>query len=297
MKESEQRLLNSNLTSRREVRDILRTRGLRLKKSLGQNFLVDGNILKKILEEVDLKKNDLVIEIGAGIGTLTCQIAPKVKKVWAIEIDRGLVGVLREKLENFSNVEIIHGDALKIDFQKLILEEFGKFTPTLSERIKILGNIPYSLTSPLISKFLEEELGFRTAWLLLPEDVTRRMKAHPGTKAYGAFSIFVSFYAALSLVRKVSPQAFFPIPKVSSRLVKLERYQEERFKVKDKELFFQIVRESFKKRRKKLSNSLKPVFEKRGLASNIKEKTTIDLNRRGETLSLDEFAALSNSLS
>ncbi|MEA3369310.1 MAG: 16S rRNA (adenine(1518)-N(6)/adenine(1519)-N(6))-dimethyltransferase RsmA [Candidatus Ratteibacteria bacterium] len=287
----------TGLTSLRVLKEILAAQSLRLKKRLGQNFLVDRNILNKILESAGLKSDDLVIEIGAGLGTLTQVIAPRVEKVWAIEIDRGLVKGLKERLGSFSNAEVIHGDALKIEFSGLIRRDFGRINSDLIKRIKIIGNIPYSLTSPLVRKILEEEPDFRRIWLLLPEDVAGRMKASPGTKTYGAFSVLVNFYAEVRVIRKIPPQAFFPIPKVASRLVKLERHKEAKFKPGDKNLFFEVVRASFEKRRKKLSNAIKPVLEKRGLDfSEIQKGCQIDLNRRGETLSLDEFVELADCI-
>ena len=287
-----------NLSSRRVVRKILTAKHLRLKRRLGQNFLIDKNILNKILEAAELKPDDLIIEIGAGLGTMTQVIAPRVKKIWAIEIDRGLAGVLKETLRDFSNAEIIHGDALKIKLSDFISAEFGRIKPDLIKRIKIIGNIPYSLTTPLVTKILEEEPEFKRAWLLLPEAVVKRMRALPGSKTYGAFSILVAFYANVKLLRKITPQVFFPVPKVASVLVKLERYQQEKFKPKDKELFFKVVRSSFNKRRKKLSNALKPLLDKRKLGGlELQKNSRIDLNRRGETLSIDEFIKLSDCLS
>jgi len=290
-------LLTEDLTSPRVVKEILAAKHLRLKKRLGQNFLVDRNVLNKILEAAELKPEDLIIEIGAGFGTLTQIIASKVKKVWAIEIDRGLVGVLRETLNGFSNAEIIHGDALKIKFNGILSADFGKRAPDLIKWAKIIGNIPYSLTTPLVIKILEEEPDFKKAWLLLPEDVVKRIKAQPGSKAYGAFSVLVAFYADVSLTRRVKPQAFFPIRKVASVLVKMERHKEEKFRPKDKELFFKVVRNSFGNRRKKLSNALKPLLEKRKLdILEFQKESGIDLNRRGETLSVNEFVSLSDCI-
>ncbi len=284
-----------NLTSPNVIKEILTARHLRLKKRLGQNFLVDRNILNKILEAAGLNSCDLVIEIGAGVGTLTQFIAPRVKKVWAIEIDRGLVEVLRENLAEFPNVEVIHGDALKINFSELFVKEFKHLSPDLIERAKIIGNIPYSITTSLVIKILEEEPGFKKIWLLLPEDVVNRIVALPGEKAYGSFSILVSFYTNVKVLRKINPRAFFPVPGVASMLVKMERRQNNTGQPRNKEIFFALMRSSFKERRKKLSNTLKPYLIKSQTdILEIKKDINIDLNRRGETLSLEEFIKLSD---
>ncbi len=289
-------LFLTGLASRRLVREILERNHLSLKKRLGQNFLVDRNVLDRILDSAELTPEDLVIEIGAGLGTLTRIIARRVKKLWAIEIDRGLVKVLKEAVDSFSNVKIIHADVLKIKFSRFIIQEFGRIRANLTKRIKIIGNIPYSISSTLVRKILEEEPLFQEAWLLLPEDVVKRMKALPGTKAYGSFSILVNFYAKVKSIRKVSPRVFFPVPKVPSVLVKLEKKKGKKAGPKDKALFFKLIRASFAKRRKKLSNALKPFLKGELDSSKIQKASQIDLNRRGETLSLDEFVKLADCL-
>ena len=243
------------------------------RKRLGQHFLVDPQVLDRIIKAADLNLDDLVIEIGSGLGLVTSEIAKRVYQVIAIEIDKELLKISEEVLKSFQNISFVAKDILKTNLDEL----------TVGRRYKIIGNLPYYITAPIIEKIFETENQPELAVLMVQKEVAERMASGPGTKKYGSFSIFTQFHAEVKLDSLVSKSSFYPWPEVSSAIVVLKPYLTPKYVVKSKKIFFDLVHSAFQQRRKKLKNSL----EKFDL-----KNTTVDLNRRPEELSLEEFAEL-----
>lgn len=269
------------------TKDIVRKYGFKFSKGLGQNFLIDDSVLQDIVNSANIDKDDLVIEIGPGVGTLTKELLKKAKKVCAIELDYELIPILNEELKEFNNFELIHKDALKIDFNELIGEELNT---------KLVANLPYYVTTPIISKLLKENYKFESLTIMIQKEVGERIAANPDTKEYGALSIFVQYYCDVEIIRRVSPDSFVPRPKVDSIVIKLIKLSEPKVKVKSKELFFKIVRSSFNMRRKTLWNGLKSLKLPQEELEKAFHDAGIDPKRRGETLSLNEFGKLADSI-
>jgi 16S rRNA (adenine1518-N6/adenine1519-N6)-dimethyltransferase len=269
------------------VKDIVRKYGFKFSKGLGQNFLIDDSVLKDIVDSANIDKDDLVIEIGPGVGTLTKELLKKAKKVCAIELDSDLIPILNEELKEYNNFELIHKDALKTDFKELIGEELNT---------KLVANLPYYVTTPIISKLIKENYNFESLTIMIQKEVGERIAANPSTKEYGALSILVQYYCDVEIVRKVSADSFVPKPKVDSIVIKLSKLSEPKVKVKSKELFFKIVRNSFNMRRKTLWNGLKSLNLPKEQLEKAFEYAGIDPKRRGETLSLSEFGKLADSI-
>ncbi|MBU4128806.1 16S rRNA (adenine(1518)-N(6)/adenine(1519)-N(6))-dimethyltransferase RsmA [bacterium] len=292
----------------RITREFLREHGIRIKKRLGQNFLIDEGILNKIVEIADLSKDNIVIEIGPGIGTLTKKLAQKVKKVLAIEIDENLVKLLKETLKSYSNVEIIQADILKTNLKKLVTQLPGypvtRFkkqadwqTGRLADKVKVVANLPYYITTPIIIHLLKAREILSNIVVMVQKEVGRRMVANPRTKDYGALSLLVQYYTKPQIAVKVPRSVFLPQPEVDSCVVNLEVLEKPAVEVKDEELFFKVVRAAFEQRRKALKNALsrtKDLGLSKKKVLEILEKADIKSLRRGETLSLEEFARLSN---
>jgi len=294
------------------TKEFLRKHGIRIKKRLGQNFLIDEGILNKIVEVANLSKDDIVIEIGPGMGTLTKKLARKAQKVLAIEIDENLAKLLQETFRSYPNVEIIQADILKINLKKLVTRLPGypvtqfktgkpanRQTGKQANKVKVVANLPYYITTPIIIHLLKAREILSDIVLMVQKEVGRRMVAKPRTKDYGALSILVQYYTKPQIAIKVPRSAFLPEPEVDSCVVNLEVLEKPAVKVKDEELFFKVVRASFEQRRKALKNALSRTRDlkltKKKILS-ILEKADIKPLRRGETLSLEEFARLSNLL-
>lgn len=258
-------------------------------KNLGQNFLIDENILKKIIDAAELDENSTVIEIGPGIGTLTQEMAKRCKKVVAVEIDKNLISILEETLGNFDNIKIIHADALKVDFNKIIEEEN-------LENVKVVANLPYYVTTPIIAKLLNERVKISSMIIMIQKEVADRILAKPNTDEYGTLSLLCQYHCDIKKICKVSPNCFVPPPRVESMVIRLDIRDQKRVEVLDEELFFNIIKSAFNMRRKTLSNSLKSIANEDILLKGL-EELSIDPKRRGETLSIEEFAKLSNILS
>jgi len=284
------------------TKKFLREHGIEIKKRLGQNFLIDEGILNRIVEVANLSKDNIVIEIGPGMGILTKKLAEKVKKVLAIEIDENLVKLLKETLKSYPNVEIIHADILKTNLKKLTNSELRTPNPELrtpNSELKVVANLPYYITTPIIIHLLKARKILSDIVVMVQKEVGRRMVAKPRTKDYGALSLLVQYYTRPQITIKVPRSAFLPQPEVDSCVVNLEVREKPAVKVEDEELFFKVVRAAFEQRRKALKNTLSRARDlklSKKKVLEILEKADIKPLRRGETLSLEEFARLSNLL-
>ncbi|HOJ09173.1 MAG TPA: 16S rRNA (adenine(1518)-N(6)/adenine(1519)-N(6))-dimethyltransferase RsmA [Clostridiales bacterium] len=264
-------------------------------KSLGQNFLVDDFACRGIIEALNIKNDDLIIEIGAGLGALSKDIAEKAGRFIAVEIDKHLIPALTDLLKDYSNTQIINTDFLDLDIEKEII--MNGFKPN---SIKVVGNLPYYITTPIIMKLLTIENAIDIIVIMIQEEVVDRILAKPGTKDYGALSVAAQYFSTPEVLFNVPPHCFFPKPKVSSSVVRLIRHKVAPVYIKDKKLFFNVVKASFGQRRKTLLNSL---FNSNMFSLNKEEikavlkSQGIDENARGETLSIVQFAQISNMLS
>lgn len=257
-------------------------------KRWGQNFLKDKNIVTKIIEIADLHQNDSVLEIGPGQGILTEAMAKEAREVIAVEIDKKLTALLTERLKDYKNVKIIQGDFLKIDLSTL----------NLKADTKVVGNLPYYITTPIIMKLLETPGNITRIVVMVQKEVAERIVATSGNKNYGILSIIVQYFADVCLARNISKKVFFPEPKVSSSILKIDIRKKPRIKVKDEKLFFKVVKGAFSQRRKILINCLSPSLDlDKNLIQQALEKSSISPTRRGETLTLEEFGKLSDAIS
>ncbi|NLM34454.1 MAG: 16S rRNA (adenine(1518)-N(6)/adenine(1519)-N(6))-dimethyltransferase RsmA [Clostridiales bacterium] len=269
------------------TKDIVKKYGFKFTKSLGQNFLIDNTVVRDIVEGAEVNKEDFVIEIGPGVGTLTRELLKKAKAVCAIELDKSLISILQEELKDFDNFTLINEDALKVNFNEIIGEE---------KSVKLVANLPYYVTTPIIISLLTGGYPFKSLTIMIQKEVAERMNAAPGGKDYGSLSLLVQYYCHTEIIRKVSPASFIPQPKVDSIVIKLEKLQAPRVQVQDEKLFFNIIRDSFNMRRKTLSNSLKNLSISKENLYKAFEEAGIDPKRRGETLSIEEFAKLSDKI-
>ena len=262
-------------------------------KKFGQNFLIDGRVLEKIMDAADIGAEDFVLEIGPGIGTMTQYLAERARQVMAVEIDRNLIPILSETLSDYDNVEILNADILKIDLRKTV-EEKNQGKP-----IKVVANLPYYITTPIIMELFESEIPVDNITVMVQKEVADRMQAQPGTKDYGALSLAVQFYAEPYIVANVPPNCFMPRPKVGSAVIRLTRHQNPPVEVKNKKLLFQLIRASFNQRRKTLQNGIKNFsglsFSKEEVADAL-EQIGVSPTIRGEALSLEQFAELCSLL-
>ncbi len=278
------------------INEIKNKHGFKLSKSLGQNFLTDKNIIDKIIEKSMIGKQDLVIEIGPGIGVLTAAAAEEAGKVIAIEIDRNLIPILKETLSEYDNIEVINKDILKTDLKE-ILEQNKEINGQKVESVRIVGNLPYYITTPIIMKILEDRVPADSITIMLQKEVADRIKAGPGSKTYGALSVAVQYYCTVSHVANAPKEIFIPQPKVDSTVIRLDIRKERPVLLHSEEAFFAVVKAGFGQRRKTLLNSLTGVY---GLTKDqvaaVMITAGIDPIRRAETLSLEEFAALANTI-
>ena len=262
-------------------------------KKFGQNFLIDGRVLEKIMDAADIGAEDFVLEIGPGIGTMTQYLAERARQVMAVEIDRNLIPILSETLSDYDNVEILNADILKIDLRKTV-EEKNQGKP-----IKVVANLPYYITTPIIMELFESEIPVDNITVMVQKEVADRMQAQPGTKDYGTLSLAVQFYAEPYIVANVPPNCFMPRPKVGSAVIRLTRHQNPPVEVKNKKLLFQLIRASFNQRRKTLQNGIKNFsglsFSKEEVADAL-EQIGVSPTIRGEALSLEQFAELCSLL-
>lgn len=268
-------------------------------KSLGQNFLMDPEVILAMVDAAEVGPEDVVLEIGPGIGVLTDALAKRAGKVIAVEIDKALLPVLDFTLAGYDNIEIINQDILKIDIDEVIKAGWTSLhgdTPVKKENIKILGNLPYYITTPIITGLLEAGVQAASITIMMQKEVAERICANPGSKTFGALSVAVQYYCQVEEVAEVPKECFYPAPKVDSAVLNLKLREEPAVKVKDKEKFFQVVKAGFGQRRKTLLNSLSGGGFDKEQAKTALESAGIDGLRRAETLSLEEFALLADAM-
>lgn len=262
-------------------------------KKFGQNFLIDGHVLDKIIAGAGVTKDDMVLEIGPGIGTMTQYLAEAAGKVVAVEIDRNLLPILQETLSDYDNVKVIHADVLSLDLEKLVQEENG------GRPIKVVANLPYYITTPIIMALFEQHVPLANVTVMVQKEVAARMKSGPGSKDYGALSLAVQYYAEPYIVANVPCNCFMPRPNVDSAVIRLTRYEEPPVQVKAEKMLFKIIRASFNQRRKTLQNGLNNSselnFTKDQIAAAI-AAAGFSPSVRGEALTLEQFARLTDIL-
>ena len=276
-----------------ELKKVIEMHGFSFSKSLGQNFLIDHGVLSKIVEGSGVDKNSGALEIGPGAGVLTRELAQSASSVVAVEIDKSLMPLLEFTLGEFDNVSVVNEDVLKVDLKKLISEKFGDMP------VHVVANLPYYITTPIIMKFLEDEIPVKSLTVMVQKEVAERMAALPGGKDYGALSAAVQFYTIPKIITKAEPHCFMPQPKVASVVIRLEVQDKPTVSVKDKKLMFAIIKSAFGQRRKTLLNALsKSPYINIGKDSVQKAlgEMGLDQNIRGEKLSLSDFARLSDIL-
>ena len=283
----------ATLGNRKSTAEIIEKYHFSFQKKFGQNFLVDSSILDRIIESAQITKEDCVLEIGPGIGTMTQRLAEEARAVVAVEIDRNLLPVLADTLSAYENVTVINADILKLDLNRIVEEHNG------GRPIKVVANLPYYITTPIIMALFEKKVPLHSVTIMVQKEVADRMRVGPGTKDYGALSLAVQYYAKPEIVTKVPAGCFMPKPNVDSAVIRLTRYEKPPVEVEDEAWLFAVIRASFNQRRKTLANGLanagypgigrrqvEEVLAAMGLAATV----------RGETLTLEQFAELSNRL-
>lgn len=274
--------------------EIIQKYGFNFQKKFGQNFLIDTHVLDRIIEESGITKDDCVLEIGPGIGTMTQYLCENAREVIAVEIDKALIPILEDTLSEYDNVTVINDDILKIDVQKIVDEKNG------GKPIKVVANLPYYITTPIIMGLFESHLPLKSITIMVQKEVADRMQVGPGTKDYGALSLAVQYYAKPEIVANVPPNCFMPRPNVGSAVIRLTKYEESPVFVENEEFMFSLIRATFNQRRKTLVNAIGNApnlnITKEQVAevlSEMGESTTV----RGETFTLEKFAEFSNKLS
>ena len=271
--------------------EVIKKYNFAFQKRLGQNFLIDGHVIEKIIRAADIKKEDIVLEIGPGIGTMTQYLSEAAGKVYAVEIDKNLIPILADTLSGYDNVTVINEDILKLDIRDLIKEDKGS--------LKVVANLPYYITTPIIMGLLENQIPAVSITVMVQKEVASRMQAGPGSKDYGALSLAVQYYAEPYIAANVPPNCFMPRPNVGSSVIRLTNWEKPPVDVKDEKLMFKIIRASFNQRRKTLQNGINNSpdlsFSKEQVVKALKE-LGLNENIRGEALSLEQFAKLSDIL-
>ena len=271
--------------------EVLQKYEFAFQKKFGQNFLIDTHVLDKIINAADITKDDFVLEIGPGIGTMTQYLACAAREVYAVEIDKALIPILEDTLSDYSNVTVLNEDILKVDIRKLA-EEHNQGKP-----IKVVANLPYYITTPIIMGLFEGHVPMESITVMVQKEVADRMQVGPGTKDYGALSLAVQYYAEPYIVANVPPNCFMPRPKVGSAVIRLTRHKEAPVKTVDEKLMFRLIRASFNQRRKTLANSLKNSPELSFTKEEIQDAIAacgFKEGVRGEALTLADFAALTD---
>ena len=270
---------------------VLQKYNFNFQKKFGQNFLIDTHVLDKIIEESHITKDDFVLEIGPGIGTMTQYLCENAREVAAVEIDKNLIPILADTLSAYDNVEVINDDILKVDINRLAQEKNG------GKPIKVVANLPYYITTPIIMGLFESYVPIDSITIMVQKEVADRMQVGPGTKDYGALSLAVQYYAKPEIVANVPPNCFMPRPNVGSAVIRLTRHAEPPVQVEDEKMMFRLIRASFNQRRKTLANGLGNApdipLSKEQIQESIVE-LGVPVTIRGEALTLEQFAALSN---
>ena len=281
---------DKRLYSPKYIREVLDKFGFKFSKALGQNFLIDGNIVRNIVKGAQVGKDDYVLEIGPGIGTLTEELALNAKKVVAVEIDKNLLPIVDYTLSKYNNVEVIQGDILKIDIHKLIDEKLN------GGPIKVVANLPYYVTTPIIAKLIEDDLNIESITVMVQKEVAQRIVAPPGNKQYGSLTVFVNFYSDPEVLLIVPKTVFMPQPKVDSAVIKLT-IKETATDV-DRKLFFRIVKAAFSQRRKTIVNSLsnKELGLDKEQVRELLEKSNISPKARAEDLKIEDFIKICQTI-
>ena len=281
------------LSSPKKTIEIIQKYNFDFQKKFGQNFLIDSHVLQKIIDAAHITKDDFVLEIGPGIGTMTQYLSEHAREVMAVEIDHNLIPILKETLAGYDNVEVLNEDILKVDIGKIAEEK------NQGRQIKVVANLPYYITTPIIMGLFEKNVPMDSLTVMVQKEVAQRMQAVPGTKDYGALSLAVQFYAEPYIVANVPPNCFMPRPKVGSAVIRLTRYKDMPIKVKNEKLMFSIIRASFNQRRKTLQNGINNSsalhFSKDQVVEALGEME-LSPTIRGEALSLEQFARLSDLL-
>ncbi len=287
--------MNKEIATPVRTKEILEKHGFSFKKSLGQNFLIDPNVLGNIVSHASLTKRTGVIEVGPGIGALTEHLAKSAGKVVAYEIDGRLLPVLEDTLAPYDNVTVVHQDILEVDLEQAMAEHFADY-----DQVVVVANLPYYVTTPIIMKFLLEKVPVTGMIIMMQKEVADRITASPGTKAYGSLSIAIQYYMDAEVAMIVPRTVFIPQPNVESAVLKLTRKEEPPAEVLDEDFLFKVSKGSFAQRRKTILNNLQTSLPdgkaKKETILTAFEEVGIDPGRRGETLSVKEFAALSNAL-
>ena len=273
--------------------EILKKYNFNFKKRFGQNFLIDSNILAKIVESAEVTKEDFVLEIGPGIGTMTQYLAESAREVVAVEIDKSLIPILGDTLSSYDNVTVINEDILKVDIERLVQEK------NQGKPIKVVANLPYYITTPIIMGLFESHVPLKSITIMVQKEVADRMQVGPGTKDYGALSLAVQYYARPEVIAYVSPACFIPKPNVGSAVIRLDRYEKPPVETEDEAFLFAVIKAAFNQRRKTLANGLANAREL-GITRQQAEEALLQMELspsiRGEALTLREFADLSNIL-
>lgn len=283
--------MNQKLSDPKKTIEVIQKYQFAFQKRFGQNFLIDAHVLEKIVSAAGITKDDCVLEIGPGIGTMTQYLAESAGQVITVEIDTNLLPILTDTLKDYSNVKVINQDILKVDINELV-KEYNNGRP-----IKVVANLPYYITTPIIMGLFESNVPIDNITVMVQKEVADRMQVGPGSKDYGALSLAVQYYASPYIVANVPPNCFIPRPNVGSAVIRLTRYQEPPVQVKDPKLMFKLIRASFNQRRKTLQNGLNNSpeisFSKEEITKAI-ESLGVSPSVRGEALSLEQFAQLAN---
>ena len=272
---------------KKETDFLLKQNDLKANKKLGQNFLINEEIIDEIVQKAEITKNDVVIEIGPGLGSLTAKLLEKAQKVIAIELDDHLVTFLEKRFSLYTNFELIHNDVLKVDLKEIISHY---------EHVKVVANLPYYITTPIVMKLLEEKLELESITVMVQKEVGERFCASPNGKEYGAITVSILYYTNPQIVIDVPRDNFNPVPEVDSVVVKLELRKEPPVQIKDEKLFFRLIKAGFSQRRKTISNSLMGIGKTKEEMRKILEKLNLKENLRTENLSIEDFANIANLL-
>ena len=280
-----------------ETKFLMKKYGITANKSLGQNFLIDDNVVENIVKSANIKENDIVIEIGPGLGTLTNELLKVAKKVICVELDKRMIRILKERFILYDNLEIINEDILKADLNKIVLDEknngdVGNF--------KIVANLPYYITTPIIMKLLEKEKCYESITVMVQKEVAERLCADPGSRNAGAITYTVDYYSKAEKILDVPKESFIPSPEVDSEVIKLTIRNQLKIELNNEELFFKLIKLAFMQRRKTLLNALSSnneIFKNKEQLREILKELNIDEKTRGENLKLEQFAQISNKIS